>query len=58
MGVMAVIILLLVIPLSSLQASNSNVDIDRAAIEKGTINSSAANEKVLDAGHQLEGGHQ
>jgi hypothetical protein len=55
-AVIAVLISALSIPFSSLQASNNSRDIEIAVIEKGAINSSAANEKVLDAGHQLEGG--
>lgn len=55
-GVMALIIMLSTIPYSPLQASNNSMDIETAIIEKGTINSSTANEKVLDASHQLEGG--
>jgi hypothetical protein len=52
----AVIVSVLIIPSSNSQASNADRDIHTFIIEKGAINSSAANEKVLDAGHQLEGG--
>jgi MscS family membrane protein len=55
-GVMAILISLLVIPLSSPQADSPKKDIDTTVIEKGTANSSAANDKVLVAGQQLQGG--
>ncbi len=53
---MAVFISLLVIPASTMLADSPKKDIDTTVIENGAANSSAANEKVLAAGRQLEGG--
>jgi MscS family membrane protein len=51
----AVIISVLIIPFSYSQASNADKSTCPSIIEKGAINSSSANDKVLSAGHQLEG---